>query len=615
MELCKLAVRQALVGKPVAGAMLRERIASSARLLRTKPDPTRLADDSLIMSIGRAALADIVTPDASCVFIPRCQGPLGTSSSRRAQLPGNMLEEVLRYSTGTGLPLVLCNAPSARTRIFYSPDLVRRAHAISSNLAQSTEPVRDVHFGRGYWEGLFARKPDPWRYGNSYEQVKYEQTLSLVPGGISNALELACAEGFFTEKLAPQVSRLLATDISQIAVERTARRCVQHNNIQYQRLDLIADELPEDLDLIVCSEMLYFMGDWPTLKTAAQKLSSALKPGGFLLTAHANLIVDEQEKPGFDWQLPFGAKAIGDALQANGTLRYRKEIRTPLYRVQLYQKSEDEGATPEVIEAELQVPLPDNVAAMARWGNSGPPCPVLGTQAVTRRLPILMYHRVAPTGADSLARYRVHPYDFEQQIRFLKEAGYYSAKLEQWRIASELRRPLPGRAVILTFDDAYRDFQQYAWPVLKRYGFAPMVFVVTSQIGGINEWDRTDEELELLTAEEIQALDREGVVFGSHSHGHRPLLTLPPEEVAREHFLSRATLEGILGHAVDSMSYPFGATDRVVQHLAGACGFIYGMTTRFAACRPRDPLLELPRIEIAGQDSLEQFIAKLTNED
>src|SRR5206468_180250 len=134
----------------------------------------------------------------------------------------------------------------------------------------------------------------------------------------------------------------------------------------------------------------------------------------YLLTAHANLITDEPDKPGFDWQLPFGAKAIGDALLADGTLKSRREIRTPLYRIQLFQRSQDDRAEAEVIETELQGPLPENIAAMARWGNNGSPAPVLSTQACTRRLPILMYHRVAPTGVDSLARYRVHPDDFEQ---------------------------------------------------------------------------------------------------------------------------------------------------------------------------------------------------------
>jgi len=86
---------------------------------------------------------------------------------------------------------------------------------------------------------------------------------------------------------------------------------------------------------------------------------------------------------------------------------------------------------------------------------------------------------------------------------------------------------------------------------LKRHGFSAVVFVVTSQIGGINQWDSAQEELELLGEQEIRSLDGEGVEFGSHSHDHRSMLTLSPEEVAREHLASRAAMGRILGRDVD----------------------------------------------------------------
>ena len=63
---------------------------------------------------------------------------------------------------------------------------------------------------RAFWERLF-QQPDPWNYTSSYEQLKYEQTLALLPERIiGKALELACAEGLFTRLLAPKVDRLIA---------------------------------------------------------------------------------------------------------------------------------------------------------------------------------------------------------------------------------------------------------------------------------------------------------------------------------------------------------------------------------------------------------------------
>ena len=79
-------------------------------------------------------------------------------------------------------------------------------------------------------------------------------------------------------------------------------------------------------------------------------------------------------------------------------------------------------------------------------------------------------------------------------------------------------------------------------------------------------------------------------------------------EVAR----ARATLERGLGIPATSFAYPYGDQDEVVRHLVGACGYIFGL-----ACLPGigqfdDQLLALPRIEITGSDTLEQFVTKLS---
>lgn len=112
---------------------------------------------------------------------------------------------------------------------------------------------------------LFRLARDPWNYSSSYEQWKYNQELDLLPEfPIANALELGCAEGFFTVKLATRVQHLTAADISTVALARTQQRCTlqQCDNVQLLQLDLIQDALPiEQFDLIVCSETLYYLGN------------------------------------------------------------------------------------------------------------------------------------------------------------------------------------------------------------------------------------------------------------------------------------------------------------------------------------------------------------------
>ena len=96
---------------------------------------------------------------------------------------------------------------------------------------------------------------DPWGTGSAYEQLKYRRTLSLLPGQpIGRAMELACSEGWFTEMLAPHVGHLVASDISETALARAKQRCRAADNVDYRRLDMFDDPLPQDLDLIVCSK-------------------------------------------------------------------------------------------------------------------------------------------------------------------------------------------------------------------------------------------------------------------------------------------------------------------------------------------------------------------------
>src|SRR5690606_6639982 len=210
-----------------------------------------------------------------------------------------------------------------------------------SNIAADNpkENNRASLYDRNHFETLFSLSPDPCKYTQAYEQTKYEQTLSLLPKrNIKDASEIACAEGHFTEQLAPKVKHLLAVDISQVALKRAAERCRDFSNTIFQRLDFFTDKVTSKYDLIVCSEVLYFSGDHGKLKEIASKLSEALHPGGYLLTAHAHQIIDEPDKPGFDWGLPFGAKVIGETIAGTGSLRLEKEIRTPLYRIQLFRK-------------------------------------------------------------------------------------------------------------------------------------------------------------------------------------------------------------------------------------------------------------------------------------
>src|SRR5690606_7189850 len=92
-------------------------------------------------------------------------------------------------------------------------------------------------------------------------------------------------------------------------------------------------------------------------------------------------------------------------------------------------------------------------------------------------VPVLMYHHVSP--GDGMIT--VSPVNFEQHLLWLKRRGYSSLTSSQF--ADHLSgQPVPRKSVLITFDDGYLDNWVYAYPLLKKYGFTAMVFLVTSWI-------------------------------------------------------------------------------------------------------------------------------------
>ncbi|PSB45447.1 glycosyl transferase family 2 [Cyanosarcina cf. burmensis CCALA 770] len=610
LELAVVAVREGLLGKSIDEANLRDRLAQNQ------------AEFSLWNSESKPAKFPLQNYGSDrAVVLARHQGAIGTSSCRRAILPQAATNDLIEAASVAGEPVIKVPSISDRSeRVVYAPDLIwlPAQTAISTPIALKS-PLHKSRAEnlRADFETLFAKQADPWKYTSPYEQKKYEQTLELLPSTrLEQVLEIACAEGHFTIQLAPRVGSLLAADISQLALERTAERCAGLENVRFQQFDLTKDPIGDRFDLIICSEVLYYIGGLDRLQAFARKVADALNPGGYFLTAHANLVVDEPDRPGYNWDHPFGAKVIGETFANTSRLQLIKELHTPLYRIQLFQATDDpENASPripEILELPQPTPPPSEVAEHVLW-HGGSPQRWGDWKVTTERLPILMYHRVAPDGSPATSRYRVTPQAFAEQLRYLHDAGFYSVTLDDWYAAMATKTALPGRAVLITFDDGYQDFLTYAQPVLKQYGFSATVFLVADRIGQTNCWDSFyGEDLPLLSWEEIRQLQAEGVEFGSHTASHRPLTGLSLAEVVSEAARSRTILQQGLGHSPKAFAYPYGDTDPVVQHLIGACGYVFGLSCKPGLSSFHDSLLALSRIEITGTDSLRDFVAKVS---
>ena len=97
-------------------------------------------------------------------------------------------------------------------------------------------------------------------------------------------------------------------------------------------------------------------------------------------------------------------------------------------------------------------------------------------------LRVLTYHRVDEFETDPRlypGGISATPREFARQMEFLSKRFRF-VHIDEVIDAIVHRAPLPERAVLLTFDDAYVDFQRNAWPVLKSLGLPAVLFVPTA---------------------------------------------------------------------------------------------------------------------------------------
>lgn len=187
-----------------------------------------------------------------------------------------------------------------------------------------------------------------------------------------------------------------------------------------------------------------------------------------------------------------------------------------------------------------------------------------------KRLPVLMYHHVGPPKPNSDPDLTVSTARFEAQLRFLARKGYIGIQPSDWLAWVRNGKPLPEKPMLLTFDDAFEDLADHAFPLLERYGFGGLVFVVTNCVGGTNLWDEPlgFASRRCLSAAQIQQWSVKGIDFGAHSKNHPDLKTLAESHLRDELEGSRSALEKIIGTRVFSFAYPYGHYDAAAAKCA-----------------------------------------------
>lgn len=227
---------------------------------------------------------------------------------------------------------------------------------------------------------------------------------------------------------------------------------------------------------------------------------------------------------------------------------------------------------------------------------------------------VLAYHSLSDLRGDPvLAQYGITPEAFAAQLDMLAARGHRFVDLDLLLAAVEGRAPLPPKATLVTFDDAYADLLPAAPEILSRRGIPAVVFAVSGQIGGSNEWDRHlgAPELPLLDAEGLRALSEAGIEIGSHTVTHPQLTKVDEATVAAELGDSADEIEAAGLPRPRSFAYPHGEWSQAIAAAAQEAGYSAAFTIDCGAVQAGSDRNALPRIEVLASDTPRRLRLKL----
>jgi len=205
-------------------------------------------------------------------------------------------------------------------------------------------------------------------------------------------------------------------------------------------------------------------------------------------------------------------------------------------------------------------------------------------------IPVLNYHQVEPKDGNPLTLW---PEQFEAQMEYLAAEGYTTITIDEMMDALENGTSLPEKSVIITFDDGYADNYEYAYPILKKYGFKATIFLI---------YDFTNTYPNYLTWDQVAEMKASGLIhFESHTMTHANLAELTSvDELRHEIADSHDLLSEKLGYDMHYIAYPGGRVNEEIERITSAAGYRGGFTVHYGLSTPAEGRYQMDRIPIFG---------------
>ena len=193
-------------------------------------------------------------------------------------------------------------------------------------------------------------------------------------------------------------------------------------------------------------------------------------------------------------------------------------------------------------------------------------------------IPVLVYTMIGTKEEAAESKNYVSYRTFEMQMAFLHYLGYRVLSMEEYEAIKTGKQEPRGREVLITFDDGHYTFKRLALPVLVKYRFSAVVFLVSESVKRA-----VNDSMTAKTVKELLRLN--SVTIGAHSKTHPTLPNMTDDQIREELAGSKKDLEEILGVPVHYLAYPNGDVDERVIKIAEESGYRLAFTTAYKKLR------------------------------
>lgn len=140
---------------------------------------------------------------------------------------------------------------------------------------------RDAH----HFQRLYDASPDPWQFRSSeYERAKSRTTIASLGGRhFRSGFEVGCSIGELSCMLADYCDALLAVDIVEAPLSAARSVCAEQPWVRFAQME-VPRQWPDDMfDLIVLSEVLYFLSPHDIIRVADRVVDTLVPQGAVML--------------------------------------------------------------------------------------------------------------------------------------------------------------------------------------------------------------------------------------------------------------------------------------------------------------------------------------------